>query len=176
MEEKEEKKTPGKSEPQTETEPIKEPDRIVWTYNAPLTGLSEKEMRRYEANQFWLNTLTDSTCKQQAKQTTAQTDSEKLVNNGSAEAADEGVDRLANSGQISCDTQIVREIAGQQPTSAKLIEEEEPSSMGPTNSPIRPPMTRSSTEESESDADSLQSVHFSPKGVDMPSAIRLAKR
>lgn len=145
----------------------KEPDRIVWTYNAPLTGLSEKEMRRYEADQFWLNTRTESSSKQQ-KQTT-QAD-EKIVNNSSETAADEGVgSRLA-----SCDTQIVREIAGEQPASAKVIEEEEPSLVA--NSPVRPPMTRSSTEESESDADSLQSVHFSPKGVDMPSAIRLAKR
>ena len=175
-EEQEVKKAPSKPELQAETEPIKEPDRIVWTYNAPLTGLSEKEMRRYEANQFWLNTLTDSTCKQQPKQTVVQTDSEKLVNNGSADAAEEGMGKLVNSGQFSCDSQIARESDGQQPTSAKLIEEEESNSVGPANSPIRPPMTRSSTEESESDADSLQSVHFSPKGVDMPSAIRLAKR
>lgn len=36
-----------------------------------------------------------------------------------------------------------------------------------------PPMSGS---EDESDIESLHSYHYSPKGVDMPSAIRLAKR
>lgn len=41
---------------------------------------------------------------------------------------------------------------------------------------ISPPNSSSSEEESGSDVESLHSFHYSPKGVDYPSAHRLAKR
>ena len=148
---------------------VKESDRIVWTYNAAPDLLSEKERRRYEADQFWLNTRTESTPRQQIKhyqlQEQAKVDEEVESNNSPTSDS--------NQQDPPCDT--ARQMA-EQPSSAKEEEEVIKVVASRDDTAARPPLlTRSSTEE-EGDADSLQSTHYSPKGVDMPSAIRLAKR
>lgn len=152
----------------------KEPERIVWTYNAAPDSLSEKERRRYEADQFWLNTRTESSFKQ-LKQHIAET--RGPTESTTSPMADE--DR--KEGEIfTCDTQEQRPTESASCANA----EESPPPVDDlatnvdtaTTGAKHPLLTRSSTEESESDADSLQSLHFSPKGVDVPSAIRLAKR
>lgn len=150
------------------TTETKEPDRIVWTYNAAPDSLSEKERRRYEADQFWLNTRPECTVKQVIKQ-----------------QLDEKISTVED--QVSPDVVVVNSTCDtlMNPSTCANKEEEEegspslpssPSGVGESaNKVSRPLLTRSSTDE-ESDADSLQSLHFSPKAVDMPSAIRLAKR
>ncbi len=157
--------------PTMTTTETKEPDRIVWTYNAAPDSLSEKERRRYEADQFWLNTRTESSVKQVIIKQQLE---EKIISTVEENQVPPVV--VVNS---SCDTLM------NPSTCANKEEEEEEGSPSLPSSPSgisdsankasRPLLTRSSTDE-ESDADSLQSLHFSPKAVDMPSAIRLAKR
>ena len=182
-----EKETATKTTEETRTfsqstlqEGVIEAERIVWTYNAPLSSMTEKELRRYEADQFWLSTRTESSFKQtkqiiKLEETTEVKREENHCKNSNLPTDDS---------RLGCDTQSSPIVApasstavAQEPTilaSAEQPEADLHHSHDPV-SPVRPPLTRSSTDE-ESDADSLQSVHYSPKGVDMPSAIRLAKR
>lgn len=170
---------------------VTESERIVWTYNAPLSSMTEKELRRYEADQFWLSTRTESSSKQtkqiikleetkEVRQEHVTTTTNQTTTFYSSEVADT---------RLGCDTQsgpaaVASVVVAQEPTVITLeqpevgltnVEIQKDEDNNPVNSPIRPPLTRTPTDE-ESDADSLQSVHYSPKGVDMPSAIRLAKR
>jgi hypothetical protein len=153
--------------------------------------MTEKELRRYEADQFWLSTRTESSSKQtkqiikleetkEVRQEHATTTTNQTTTFYSSEVADT---------RLGCDTQsgppaVASVVVAQEPTVITLeqpevgltnVEIQKDEDNNPVNSPIRPPLTRTPTDE-ESDADSLQSVHYSPKGVDMPSAIRLAKR
>lgn len=159
-------------------EGITETERIVWTYNAPLSSMTEKELRRYEADQFWLSTRTESSSKQTKqiiKVEETKEVKEEHITLYSCEVADT---------RLGCDTQNGPTVASkaiiQEPMKLEQLEVESNGEIQkdddiPANSSVRPPLARTPTDE-ESDADSLQSVHYSPKGVDMPSAIRLAKR
>lgn len=166
-------------------EGVTETERIVWTYNAPLSSMTEKELRRYEADQFWLSTRTEKSFKEtkqiiRLEESTASTTTTEVKEESYSSSS-----HVADS-KSGCDTQISDSVTIT--SLPKVSTEEKPLNQPETNaepskdnqddtpvSPVRSPLTRSSTEE-ESDADSLQSVHYSPKGVDMPSAIRLAKR
>lgn len=172
----------------TLVEGVTESERIVWTYNAPLSSMTEKELRRYEADQFWLSTRTESSSKQtkqiikleETKEVKQEQHTTTTTTFYSSEVADT---------RLGCDTQqsgpaVASIIVAQEPTItleqpevgitiAEIQKDEDNNAIN--NSPVRPPLIRTPTDE-ESDADSLQSVHYSPKGVDMPSAIRLAKR
>ncbi len=166
-------------------EGVTEAERIVWTYNAPLSSMTEKELRRYEADQFWLSTRTESSFKQtkqiiKLEETTTTTEVKKEENHFNPSP-------VTDDSRLGCDTQSSPSVAAasstvfaQEPAILASAEQPEADLLKDSHddnpvSPVRPPLTRSSTDE-ESDADSLQSVHYSPKGVDMPSAIRLAKR
>lgn len=178
----------------TLVEGVQEAERIVWTYNAPLSSLTEKELRRYEADQFWLSTRTETSFKQtkqiiKLEETTAEVKTERnFISSNQVTDSRSGCD--SQNGSIvaavaapSIPVPVPPLVVAEEPIEEE--EEDEPEASIDTQhkdtyeenpaSPIRPPLTRSSTDE-ESDADSLQSVHYSPKGVDMPSAIRLAKR
>lgn len=156
---------------QTKTEPDKEEvipsssngeanttDRIVWTYNAPMT---EQEVRRLEADEFWSSTRREAP----VKQPKLQHDAEQNVKSQ--------VDQLIETSNThDAGPDIENSITKPETTSdAGLYPSEE---NGLSASPLLS-KTSLSTDE-DSDADSLQSVHYSPKGVDMPSAVRLAKR
>jgi len=166
-------------------EGVTESERIVWTYNAPLSSMTEKELRRYEADQFWLSTRTESSSKQ-IKQIIKLEETKEVRQEHTTTTttfySSEGADT-----RLGCDTQsgpaVASIVVAQEPTKTleqpevgiTNVEIQKDDDNNPVNSPIRPTLTRTPTDE-ESDADSLQSVHYSPKGVDMPSAIRLAKR
>jgi hypothetical protein len=171
----------------TLVEGVTESERIVWTYNAPLSSMTEKELRRYEADQFWLSTRTESSSKQtkqiikleETKEVKQEHTTSTITTFYSSEVADTRLGCDTQSGPAVASIVVAQEpiITLEQPqvgiTNAEIQKDEDNSPVN--NSPVRPPLTRTPTDE-ESDADSLQSVHYSPKGVDMPSAIRLAKR
>lgn len=169
---------------------VQENERIVWTYNAPMTGMSEKEMRRYLADQFWLNTRTENYLKQ--LKNSAQADEPPAEEAKLAHVHEEkqtcDTSNTPRTTELVADNAITNAEAAAQESVHESVQEPVPElpkeeSTGPNESPLeesasspaRAALSRSPTDD-DSDADSLQSVHFSPKGVDMPSAIRLAKR
>jgi hypothetical protein len=168
-------------------EPGKENERIVWTYNAPLT---EQEMRRLEAEQFWMNSKQNPGLKQMKQLMSIRENLEvkqpvdsvndhlgKSVNTVSVGENKENI----GSVNVHHVADQVMEISSDKP-SAKEDSELKLCSSGTEGNyrvisnekPIHP--TAGSPTDEDSDGDSLQSFHYSPKGVDMPSAIRLAKR
>lgn len=132
-------------------------DRIVWTYNAPMT---EQEVRRLEADEFWSNRR-EAPVKQLKLQDDIEQNIESQVNQSieTSNTQDTG-NEIENS---TIQTEATPDIG--------LYSCEDGS---PSASPSL--LKTSVSTDEDSDADSLQSVHYSPKGVDMPSAIRLAKR
>ena len=180
-----EKETPSKTPEDrpishsTSVEGVTEPERIVWTYNAPLSSMTEKELRRYEADQFWLSTRGDPSLKQtkqipKSDETATEVKDECIVNSSKVTDSSLGCDTQRSPNVASTPPTAITQAPGE-PTQTQVESQQKDSQEGNPVSPARPPLTRSSTDE-ESDADSLKSVHYSPKGVDMPSAIRLAKR
>ena len=179
-------------------EGVTEAERIVWTYNAPLSSMTEKELRRYEAEQFWLSTRTEGKSYKETKQITRLEETTATTTMTTTTTTTQVEDDFSSSTsqnvaeESGCDTQTATQ-ANPNADREKMTHSDRPepeSANGNVESsindyysqddntpasPVRSTLTRSSTEE-ESDADSLQSVHYSPKGVDMPSAIRLAKR
>lgn len=133
-------------------------DRIVWTYNAPM---SEQEVRRLEADQFWSSTRREAPAKLPKLRDSSEHNSESQVDqlietSNTRDTANETDNSTARS---------------ETPLEAGVYSSEDGS---PSGSPLLSKPSIPTDE--DSDADSLQSVHYSPKGVDMPSAIRLAKR
>lgn len=172
---------------------VPENERIVWTYNAPMSSMTEKEVRRYMADQFWLSTRTENYLKQLTNTPQPQASSAGNETIAAKEALDEAKITcdtessmspapiaevaapekaiVSNTAAANCIQGPVPDLAKHEATSARC---ESPVEDQPA-SPARAAHSRSPTDD-DSDADSLQSVHYSPKGVDMPSAIRLAKR
>ena len=133
-------------------------DRIVWTYNAPM---SEQEVRRLEADQFWSSTRREAPAKLPKLRDSSEHNSESQVDqlietSNTRDTANETDNSTART---------------ETPLEAGVFSSEDGS---PSGSPLLSKPSIPTDE--DSDADSLQSVHYSPKGVDMPSAIRLAKR
>ncbi len=157
----------------------KDNERIVWTYNAPL---SEQEVRRLEADQFWLH----------AKQHTSFKQINQLMKiNENTEASPDAsfIHRDYSVKNQAFENNQVFESYGTSKIVPMALEPDNSSAKGeaiislvteeesfPTCSGKEIQLAITSPSDEESDADSLQSFHYSPKGVDMPSAIRLAKR
>ena len=133
-------------------------DRIVWTYNAPMT---EQEVRRLEADQFWSSTKISAPPTKQPKQLVDMEKTHKESHRNSNTPPEDAGNETDNS---SAKNETVPEIISSPDEDRKSA----------SSSPLL--SKQSLSQEEDSDADSLQSVHYSPKGVDMPSAIRLAKR
>ena len=159
----------------------KDSERIVWTYNAPHT---EQELRRMESEQFWLNSAQKVTSKQSNHLTNikevqenrleskaASEDSSEKSENIAREIEDSSQPVIMNFCTLKTDVQSAKEVDEAEGEMATLVEEDCVSPRTKLTS-----SGYSTSMDEDSDADSLQSFHYSPKGVDMPSAIRLAKR